>query len=95
MKNLLLLSFFFGLINTSSAQVSDWQLAGNMGTTSTTDFVGTTDLMDLRFRTDNTFRFGVTAAGRFGLNTTAPDMLLHVDGGGLLVSGNQSYMVAW
>jgi hypothetical protein len=94
MKNITLL-FALSFLHILTFGQGDWELAGNGGTAPATDFVGTTDFNDLRFRTDNTFRFGVTAAGRLGINTTQPDMLLHADGGGLLVSGNQSYKVAW
>ena len=42
-----------------------WQLSGNAGTNATTNFVGTTDNVDLLFRRNN------IRAGRLGLNNTS------------------------
>lgn len=43
----------------------DWKLDGNAGTTAATNFIGTTDIVALRFRTNNTDRFEMTTDGRF------------------------------
>ena len=39
--------------DTMTAQSDDWKITGNSGTNSTTDFVGTTDAVDLAFRRAN------------------------------------------
>jgi len=41
----------------------DWKKSGNLGTTPVTDFVGTTDNVDLSFRTNNTEKFRMTSSG--------------------------------
>jgi len=38
----------------ASAASNAWLLTGNAGTVSGTNFIGTTDAQDLRFRTNNT-----------------------------------------
>ena len=67
-----------------------WGIAGNTGTNPTTDYVGTTDNRDLRFRTNNTFRMGITDAGWLGLNTTNPSALFHMDQGNFLITGSSA-----
>ncbi|MCB0456121.1 MAG: hypothetical protein R2776_00315 [Flavobacteriaceae bacterium] len=41
----------------------DWKLSGNSGTNPVTDFIGTTDNIPLRFRTNNTERLEITNSG--------------------------------
>jgi len=48
----------------------DWKETGNAGTTPATNFVGTTDNVGLRFRTNNTERFEITNDGRFRATST-------------------------
>lgn len=67
-----------------------WNLLGNAGTNATTNFMGTTDAVDLRFRTSNTARMSITSAGNVGINTTAPADRLHVVGNIRMVDGNQA-----
>lgn len=43
----------------------DWSLTGNAGTNATTNFLGTTDNIALRIRTNNANRFEFTTNGRF------------------------------
>ncbi|RDK83789.1 tail fiber domain-containing protein [Marinirhabdus gelatinilytica] len=45
----------------------DWKKNGNAGTTAATDFMGTTDNVGLRFRTNNTNALEITNAGSFQL----------------------------
>jgi hypothetical protein len=49
-----------------------WNLIGNAGTTTTTNFVGTTDNVGLSFRTNNTERMLLTATGALGIGTNSP-----------------------
>jgi len=67
---------------------SPWVLLGNLGTDPVIDFVGTLDDEDLRFRTDDTFRMGITGVSGFlGLNITNPSSLFHMNNGCLLATG--------
>ncbi len=54
------------------AASTGWSTAGNAGTVATTNFLGTTDAVDLRFRTNNLEQMAVTSAGRVGIGTNTP-----------------------
>lgn len=69
----------------------DWALEGNAGTTASTNFIGTTDAVDLQFRTNNTNRMRImnSTYPTVGIGTTAPvvnlsgnSSVLHVHDGG-------------
>jgi hypothetical protein len=82
---LLLISFLLVPIGLQA----QWDLLGNIGTDEATDFVGTLDDEDLRFRTDNTFRLGIKGStGWLGLNTTAPAGRFHQRHGDFIVETN-------
>lgn len=49
----------------------DWSLLGNGSTNIATDFLGTTDAVDLAIRTNNLERMRVQSNGRIAVNTTA------------------------
>ena len=49
----------------------DWSLLGNSSTNIATDFLGTTDAVDLAIRTNNLERMRVQSNGRIAVNTTA------------------------
>ncbi len=57
---------------------SGWGLTGNAATVASTNFLGTTDSIDLRVRTNNTERMSVTALGRVGIGTTTPGRPLEI-----------------
>lgn len=65
-----------GVLHTSVSMGSGWSLTGNAGTTSATNFIGTTDGQDLRFIVNNTPAGRLTVDGQAffgrnaGLNTT-------------------------
>ncbi len=102
--------FFYWNNNTSSwtemtIQGANWSIDGNSGIDATTNFLGTTDANDLVFKTNNTEVARITSSGKIGINTTSPDVYLHIygddhttttddatyaSGTGLLVLGNIS-----
>jgi hypothetical protein len=57
---------------------SGWLLLGNGGTVASTNFLGTTDAIDLRFRTNNTERMAITSGGFIGVGTNTPGRPLEV-----------------
>jgi hypothetical protein len=67
--------------NTLSA-TNAWGLGGNIGTTTATNFIGTTDNNSLAFRTNNTEKARILTTGEFGIGTTTPDRKLEVSGTG-------------
>lgn len=67
-----------------------WLLTGNSGTTPGSNFIGTTDNTDIRFRTNNLERMTITNTGNVGVGTTITSSKLHVDGSITMVDGNQA-----
>jgi hypothetical protein len=59
---------------------STWNSKGNAGTSSTTNFIGTTDSQGFVVRTNNTERMRFEAGGNAGIGTPNPDTKLHVEG---------------
>ncbi|GAB4451936.1 MAG: hypothetical protein OHK0036_12950 [Bacteroidia bacterium] len=54
-----------------------WLITGNAGTTAGTHFVGTTDNIDLVFKTNNTERMRITNGGYIGIATSTPTTLIN------------------
>jgi len=63
-----------------------WLTLGNAGTNPATHFVGTTDNVDLVFRTNNTEKMRITAGGKVGIGTLNPGATLHVHGNDLFLT---------
>jgi hypothetical protein len=57
---------------------NDWALLGNAGTDTSFNFLGTTDNMGLKVRTNNIDRMFVSPAGRVGIGTNNPQFPLHI-----------------
>lgn len=63
----------------SQGSFSGWGLAGNTGTTAGTNFIGTTDAIDLVVKTNNTERIRVSSTGNAGIGVSvAPSKLTTV-----------------
>lgn len=62
----------------SGNTIGEWKLLGNAGTNATTNFLGTTDAIDLVFRTNNTEKVRVMSGGNVGIGTSAPTYKLDI-----------------
>lgn len=73
---------------------SDWQMTGNAGTDAGVNFIGTTDSVDLSFRTNNMERLRITGtgdteiSGKLKIDSISSDSIrwVYVDANGFLVS---------
>ncbi len=63
----------------SGSSANDWNLLGNSGTVSSTNFIGTTDNIDFVFRTNNIERMRVLNNGFVGIGITNPNQRLEVN----------------
>jgi hypothetical protein len=70
----------FLLIN-PSGQDGFWSLRGNAGTSTANNFIGTTDNVDLRIRTNNTERIRVESGGDVGIGNIDAQDILHIHDG--------------
>src|SRR3989304_1516127 len=83
MKTRLLIACIVTLLLSGKLLAQDWALLGNTGTNPTTNFLGTTDFNDLRFRTNNIVRGTILSNGNWGIGPgfTAPASMLHLHNG--------------
>ena len=58
----------------------NWSLTGNTGTIAGTNFLGTTDAIDLVFKTNNTEQMRILSGGNVGINNISPSEKLDVTG---------------
>lgn len=64
-----------------SGVADNWYKSGNSSTSASVNFIGTTDFVDLVFRTNNTEAARFTAAQRFGIGVVSPATKLEVSSG--------------
>ncbi|MES2140473.1 MAG: hypothetical protein V4511_12265 [Bacteroidota bacterium] len=64
----------------SGAAETNWALTGNDSTIAGTNFIGTTDSIDLVIKTNNTEKLRVTTGGNVGIGTAVPGANLSVAG---------------
>ncbi|QLH54811.1 MAG: hypothetical protein CH6_4159 [Candidatus Kapaibacterium sp.] len=57
-----------------------WKTTGNSGLNESTNFIGTTDNVGFKIKTNNTDRVIVTGSGNVGVGTTNPNSTLSVEG---------------
>jgi len=66
-----------------------WDTNGNAGTNPATDFVGTTDLRPLVFRTNSKQAVQIDPAGKVGIGNPNPQNLLHVGPGASTIAASR------
>ena len=67
-----------------------WTITGNAGNVPVTNFIGTTDNVSFRVRTNNTEQMIVDSVGFVGIGTLDPTEKLHVNQGSVLIDGGVS-----
>ncbi len=87
--------FFVSIATFAQSEIQNpvfpfWKVKGNSGTQSNTNFLGTTDNVSLRVRTNNVERMVVDSNGKVGIGQAIPSKLVHVSAGTLLASGTTS-----
>ncbi len=65
---------------------SDWKLTGNTGTNPTSNYIGTTDLVDLVIKTNDNEKVRVMSTGNVGIGTPSPSSKLEVAAGTTVVN---------
>lgn len=75
MKTITKIATFFLLTGMTHLQgnAQSWSISGNAGTSSTNNFIGTTDNVDLKIRTNNTVKATISTGGAVGIGVT-PDV---------------------
>lgn len=72
--------FTAGIVTTHQVQSQSWGLNGNAGTNASTNFLGTTDNVAFKIRTNNQVRMTINGAGKVGVGNGNPKSRLDVFG---------------
>lgn len=75
------------LADSTAVSGNQWLLSGNPSVDSATNFLGTTTVAPVNFRTNNLNRVIISSAGNVGIGTTIPAALLHVKAAAANTSG--------
>lgn len=79
----------------NAANVNAWGMSGNTGINAATNFIGTTDVNDLLFKTNNTTRMTIGASGNIGINAApSPIAKMFISAPaepGLIINGSYNY----
>jgi hypothetical protein len=75
-----------GVLSWTASSAYDWTLLGNAGTVAGTNFLGTTDNIDLVFKTNATEGMRLTATQNLGIGTAVPTSILHTVASGAKVA---------
>ncbi len=73
-----------------------WSLTGNVGTNGGINFIGSSDNVSLRFRTNNTEKMIIDSLGKVGIGTASPNTRVDISGdvatreSNITVSGNSN-----
>lgn len=71
------------LVTIQHANAQYWSLTGNAGTNGSTNFIGTTDNVGFKIRTNNAVRITVNGSGKVGIGITTPVYKLDIKGGSI------------
>lgn len=74
---------FILVLSTNHIYAQSWDLSGNAGTNASTNFIGTTDNVSLKIRTNNILRINITNNGKVGVGNFTPAFKLDVRGGSI------------
>jgi hypothetical protein len=80
-----------GVLSWKSASATAWSLTGNSGTNASTNFIGTTDAVDLSIKTNNTEKLRITSAGNVGIGTSSPSAKFHINND--IIGDDSSFVV--
>jgi hypothetical protein len=73
-----------------STNQTAWLLAGNSGTSATTNFVGNSDSINLNLKTNNTTRFTIAANGKIGVGSSSPTNLFETNNGNIFLGNSNN-----